>query len=76
MDRGGRRRGFRLRLLRASGLGRIPETSPHAVTIPGAVDAWSQLSQAYGTRGLDETLAPAIALAENGFRVTGRVAFD
>jgi gamma-glutamyltranspeptidase/glutathione hydrolase len=62
--------------LRASGLGHIPETSPHAVTIPGAVDAWCQLSETYGSRELAELLAPAIALAQNGFRVTGRVAFD
>jgi gamma-glutamyltranspeptidase/glutathione hydrolase len=68
--------GISAEALRSGGLNRIPETSPHAVTIPGAVDAWSQLSEAYGRRDLAELLAPAIALAECGFRVTGRVAFD
>ena len=62
--------------LRASGLTSIPETSPHAVTIPGAVDAWCQLSDAYGSRDFAQLLAPAIAFAEDGFRVTGRVARD
>lgn len=62
--------------LRAAGLSSIPESSPHAVTIPGAVDAWCQLSASYGRLELPQLLAPAIALAENGFRVTGRVALD
>ena len=62
--------------LRAQGLTAVPETSPHAVTIPGAVDAWCQLNQRYGTMGLDRLLLPAITLAESGHRVTGRVAHD
>ena len=62
--------------LRASGLSGIPETSAHAVTIPGAVDAWCQLSATYGRLEFPKLLAPAIALAEDGFRVTGRVALD
>lgn len=62
--------------LRASGLTTIPEDSPHAVTIPGAVDAWCQLSASYGTMELERLLQPAITLAEEGFRVTGRVALD
>ncbi len=56
--------------LRAQGLKVIAEDTPHAVTTPGAVDAWSQLSEAYGTMGLDRLLQPAIKLAEDGFRVT------
>lgn len=54
----------------------IPEDSPHAVTIPGAVDAWCQLSARYGSKELAQVLAPAIALAADGYRVTGRVALD
>lgn len=52
------------------------ERSPHGVTVPGAVDAWAQLLAASGTRGLDDLLRPAIRLAEEGFLVTPRAAFD
>ena len=51
-------------------------TSPHAVTVPGCVDAWVKLNADHGTKPLDELLRPAIAIAEEGFRVTPRVAFD
>ena len=54
----------------------IAEGSPHAVTVPGAVDAWVNLSETYGRIGLKRILEPAIALAEGGFRVTPRVALD
>jgi gamma-glutamyltranspeptidase/glutathione hydrolase len=61
--------------LRASGVDAL-EGTVHAVTVPGAVDGWSRLLDAHGTRGLDELLQPAIRAAEDGFRVTPRVAFD
>lgn len=63
-------------VLRAQGLATIADDTAHAVTVPGAVDAWCALSQRYGTRSLAELLAPAIALAENGYRLAGRVALD
>lgn len=54
----------------------IPRQSPLAVTVPGAVDAWSQLLADHGTMGFSEVLAPAIAFARDGFAVAPRVAYD
>ncbi len=61
--------------LRAQGLREIG-TSIHAVTVPGAVEAWEATLKAHGTIGLDRALAPAIRYAENGFPIAARVAFD
>lgn len=54
----------------------IPDDSPHAVTVPGAVDAWCRLSADHGRLGLDRVLRPAIRAAEDGFVVTPRAALD
>ncbi len=54
----------------------IPLQSPHAVTIPGAIDAFCTLSDRWGKLGLDACLAPAIHYAETGVPVAPRVAFD
>ncbi|GHA29836.1 gamma-glutamyltranspeptidase [Devosia pacifica] len=62
--------------LRAKGWSSIPDLAVDAVTIPGAVDAWCQLSETHGTLGLDQVLAPAIKAAEEGFVITPRVALD
>ena len=58
------------------GIVEIDPNTAHAVTIPGAVDAWCCLLEDYGTKGLDELLRPAIDKAENGYRIMDRVAFD
>ncbi len=54
----------------------VQPTSPHAVTVPGCVDAWCRLNQDYGSRPLEALLAPAVKAAEEGFRITPRVAAD
>lgn len=61
----------------AAGLPRkIPVTSPHAVTVPGAVEAWEAILKAHGRFGLDKALQHAIRHAEVGFPVAPRVAAD
>ncbi|WP_127088934.1 gamma-glutamyltransferase [Aquabacter cavernae] len=60
----------------AQGIRAIERHSPHAVTVPGAVDAWARLVADHGRMRLSELLAPAIRMAREGFAVTPRVAFD
>ncbi|MAC77394.1 MAG: gamma-glutamyltransferase [Rhodobacteraceae bacterium] len=62
--------------LRAQGLDAVPLYSPHAVTVPGAINAFCHLSETQGKIGLDAILAPAIHYAEAGIPVAPRVAFD
>lgn len=62
--------------LRARGLAEMPLYAPEAVTLPGAVDAFCQLSADWGRMSLADTLAPAIRYAEEGVPVAPRVAKD
>jgi gamma-glutamyltranspeptidase / glutathione hydrolase len=54
----------------------IDRQSVHAVTLPGAVDAWCRLIKDHGKLPLSEVLAPAIAFARDGYAISPRVAFD
>ena len=54
----------------------IKRQSPHAVTVPGAVDGWEQLLKSHGTKELGELLQPAITLAEEGYSISPRVSVD
>ena len=58
------------------GIGEIAVLTPHAVTVPGAVDAWCMFNREHGTRPLAELLEPAAQAAEEGYVVTPRVATD
>ena len=58
------------------GITGIDPSSPHAVTVPGAVDAWARMVEDHGTKSLGELLQPAIACARDGYPVHERVAFD
>ena len=58
------------------GITRIERQSAHAVTIPGAVDAWHQLLRDHGTLPMAKVLAPAIGFARDGYPVGARVSAD
>src|SRR3979490_2045396 len=53
-----------------------PLTSAHAVSIPGAIDAWVTILRDHGKLGLDSLLQPAIKAAEEGYVVAPRIAFS
>ncbi len=63
-------------LLLAQGIGAIAPDSIHAVTVPGAIEAWGAILHAHGRFGLDRALGPAIRYAEQGFPVAARIAWD
>ena len=42
------------------GITTIERQSPHAVTVPGAIDAWERLLRDHGTKPLAELLQPAM----------------
>ena len=58
------------------GISEVIQHSPHAVTVPGAVDAWSQLIADHGSMELGEVLEPAIRFARDGYPVHSRCASD
>ncbi len=58
------------------GIASLERQSPHAVTIPGAIDAWETLVRDHGTRPLGELLQPAIRYARDGYPVSSRVSAD
>ena len=58
------------------GIAKIERCSPHAVTVPGAVEAWSRLLADHGTMPLGELLQPAIELARDGYAIAPRVHRD
>jgi len=56
--------------------GHIPMNSVHAATVPGAAAGWVDCVERFGSGkvSLEEVLAPAIKLAEDGFPVSELVA--
>ncbi|MGV2125636.1 gamma-glutamyltransferase [Agrobacterium vitis] len=58
------------------GLAEVPRQSPSAVTIPGAIDAWTRLHADHGRLPFEQILQPAIRYAENGYAITPRVHRD
>jgi len=55
--------------LESRGTGSMPQSGVHSITVPGAVAGWALLLGRFGRIPLAKILAPAIALAEDGFPV-------
>lgn len=55
---------------RFAGQDSIPFRGWESVSVPGAVSAWSAMSEKFGKLDLPTVLAPAIGYAENGFVVS------
>ncbi len=58
-----------------NGLSSIPSHGPLPVSVPGAVDGWFELHGKFGTKPMEELLAPSISYAENGFPLTELIAW-
>lgn len=62
--------------LRSKGHETVPPYSAHAVTVPGAIDAFCYASEHYGSKGIDAILAPSIKYMREGIPIGARTAFD
>jgi gamma-glutamyltranspeptidase/glutathione hydrolase len=62
--------GLTLQDLHRLGFPNMPERSPHAVTVPGAVRGWEDLLKRHGTMTLADVLVDAIHHAGQGFPVS------
>ena len=61
---------------RNKGITTIDRQTPHAVTVPGSVEAWCRLNKDHGRMPMADILAPAIELARGGYPITPRVSSD
>ena len=59
-----------IEVLRERGHSAMPPQGVVTVTVPGTVEAWGRLLETYGSVGLGRVVAPAVALARDGFLVT------
>jgi gamma-glutamyltranspeptidase/glutathione hydrolase len=67
-----------LTMQRVTSLGnkQMPLSGMETITVPGAFDGWVMVLEKHGTMKLTDLLAPAIALAENGFPVMEKTVAD
>ena len=62
--------GLTAAVLKEKGFEKMPQTTIHSVTVPGAVDGWDKLHKKFGRKKLSTLLGPSIQLAEQGFPVS------
>jgi gamma-glutamyltranspeptidase/glutathione hydrolase len=60
--------------VRSRGHDTMPTEGPLTVTVPGTVEAWGRMVERFGRFGLAPLMAPAAALARDGWIVTEGVA--
>jgi gamma-glutamyltranspeptidase / glutathione hydrolase len=60
--------------LRQKGLRDMPAHGIEPVTVPGSVDGWQKLLDRFGKKKMNEVLAPAIQVAQDGYPVTEWIA--
>ncbi|HWW50981.1 MAG TPA: gamma-glutamyltransferase [Verrucomicrobiae bacterium] len=60
--------------LHRMGLENVPPYGIESATVPGAVDGWQKMLDRFGSKKMNEVLAPAIELADRGFPVTEWIA--
>jgi len=61
---------------RSQGLDEVPQTGALSVSVPGAVAAWVDAHERFGSKPFAQLLEPAIRYASEGFPVSTRLAFD
>jgi gamma-glutamyltranspeptidase len=71
---GGAPAGANIAAFRARGHTHVPLIGPLSIQPPGLVAGWQTLHDQWGSRTLDRVLAPAIALARDGFPAGVRLA--
>ncbi len=58
-----------LERLQKEGMNELPPFHPYTITVPGACAGWFDLIEKHGLLPMNQILAPAIKLAEDGFPV-------
>ncbi len=64
-----------LEYFESQGMEKIPALGPLPVSVPGAVDGWFELHKKFGSKPMQDILAPAIDYAEKGFPLTELIAW-
>lgn len=62
-------RGLTIDLLKNKGRTSMPDSGIDSVTVPGAVDGWSEAHRKFGRTPWKDLFAPAISYAESGYAV-------
>ncbi|MBK8391431.1 MAG: gamma-glutamyltransferase [Saprospiraceae bacterium] len=64
-----------LEYFESKGMEKVPSYGPLPVSVPGAVDAWTELHKKFGSFSLEQIFSPAINYADKGFPLTQLIAW-